>query len=151
MNNDLHRALRNAAVDVEIPVDESYYDNLHDRIMLEIAKTEVADLPFWHRPSRLIQQYGWSFLQLSGGLALTVVIGLKTAGILQQIWSASPTVQRAQNDKMILVEALKSPEDLSASFISYQRDSDFFLEIANHSISWNSSPGLNDFIGQGTN
>jgi hypothetical protein len=136
-------------------MDDAYFEGLHDRIMNQIEQTEVKSVSrvsaslSWLKT--ILKIHGWTFLQLASASVIFVVFFVKSSEFAQKAWSSSRTVQRAQNDKNIMKVALESPEDLSATFISFQKNEDFLMEVAANAMSDLSHDQFREFIGQKPN
>jgi hypothetical protein len=158
MKSKIHRDLKNSGR-LETPVDEAYYDRLHDQIMLKIDSTEIQPVSpirsFLSRSFYNFKQQRWpglrTSLQLGVAASALVIFSLKSADLFQNLWSSSRTVQLVQNNRDILSTALDSPEDLSATFISFQNNEDFLMEVASHVVSQLPNNQLQEFVGQEPN
>ncbi|MBL7672193.1 MAG: hypothetical protein JNM39_17065 [Bdellovibrionaceae bacterium] len=154
MNSRLRRTLKQSG-ETNISLDDAYFERLHDRIMKQIDATKVEPVSQFdailNRSRSLFKLHAWSFLQLTSAAALFVIFCGKSTDFVQNVWSSSRTVQRAQNDKKIVRVALQSPEGLSASFISFQKDDDFLMEVAANSMNDLSRDQFREFIGQKAN
>lgn len=154
MNSQMRRTLKQSG-ETKTPLDDAYFERLHDRIMSQIEVTKVEPVSrldsILNWSMSVFKHHAWSFLQLTSAAALFVIFCGKSTDFVQNVWSSSRTVQRAQNDKKIVKVALQSPEDLSASFISFQKNDDFLMEVAANAMNDLSHDQFREFIGQKPN
>ena len=120
---DLEKKLRQEDL-VELPMDEKFYEVLHNKIMASIDKTEVKPL------SRLAKT--WVFLETktkphkalakkvikTGFVGLTLTLALGLAGL---------SAQNASSQIRIIQEAKKNPTQCSDLVVSYQEEKIFML------------------------
>lgn len=120
---------------VELPMDEKFYDNLHDKIMSSIQKTEVKPL------GRIAKT--WIFLETKAkphralarkvikagfiGATLTVALGL--AGMSAKMYRDVYVAQNASNQIRIVQEARQNPTEWTELVVSYQDADDFYADV----------------------
>lgn len=119
---------------VELPMDDIFFDKLHDKIMLSVEKTEVKKLnklsKTWvflerkthaHRSKvRKAAKIGMSAVLIAAGVSL-MQIGLE----LQPGLPLSSDI----NQSSIISEAKKNPIEWSELAAHYQNESDFYSDI----------------------
>lgn len=133
MSNDITNALKTAD-DVELPMDEAFYERLHDKIMARVDETEIKRLPSWTtfiaRPKNYLRSHwkGW----LGSGMSMVAVgyVGLQMTTLASSVIPESHTYKVVQNERAFLQNALGSPESFSNSLISHQSQGDFISEVA---------------------
>src|SRR5687768_15573489 len=115
---DITRALKTAD-DIEMPTDSQYFDQLHDKIMAQVAETEIKSVPPWqaviNRPKTYVKTH-WKLWVATG-------FSISTAGFLSFHISAhvsswipeSHTFKVVQNEKEFLQKALGSVETFSGT------------------------------------
>lgn len=120
---------------LELPMDEKFFENLHDKIMSSIEKTEVKPLSRWTKT--------WVFLETkakphraiakkvikTGFVGLTLTLALGLAGQSIKIYHDVYMAQTASNEVRILQEAQKDPTEWSDLAISYQNENDFYADV----------------------
>lgn len=120
---------------VELPMEEIFFDNLHDKIMLSVEKTEVKKL------SKLAKT--WVFLERKthgqrGKLKKAAKVGVSMMMIAMAVglvkvslerWSGLQAVAADFNKASILTEAEKNPMEWSELALSYQNENDFYSEV----------------------
>lgn len=120
---------------VELPMDESFYNNLHDRIMLSVDNAEIKKL------SKLSKT--WVFLErktshqrakfkkaAKAGVSVLVIaaaFGLLQLGYQSQVQNMN--LAQVSNQEGILQEAQKNPAQWSELAATYQNENDLFAEM----------------------
>lgn len=134
---------------VELPMDDQFFDKLHDKIMSEVQKTEVKSASHWSKT--------WEFLETKaryyrpsnnnrtlhlvkmGLIGVSVTLGLGLAMTSLKLFNMSSQNQMASNQQMILEQAIENPQDWVGMAASMQNDSDFYADVVNERL--NSSQG----------
>lgn len=120
---------------VELPMDDDFFNRLHDKIMAEVEKTEIKRSPVLLKPRNLLQAHWRGWLYPVGGLAS---VFLFSSLLLTQVSKVNQSMQRvgllSDGRERIAEAALISTEDLSQTLISSQSESDFFIDVANESF-----------------
>lgn len=139
---------------IELPMDDMFFDKLHDKIMADVAKTEVKPaVSKWAKP--------WVFLERQAryyrpennrrtlhlvkmglvGISLTLGLGLATMSL--KLFDMSAQNQMAANNRQMIIEqALENPQDWVEMAASVQNDSDFYAEVLNERLSSNQGVDL---------
>lgn len=120
---------------IELPMDEIFFDNLHDKIMLSVEKTEIKPAGKWSKT--------WVFLEqktvnqrarLKKGVKLSITIASLTAGIsfvnhqLNQ-QNQDNYANLDSNKTSIISEAQRNPAEWSQLAVNYQNENDFYAEV----------------------
>ncbi|MFS4459603.1 hypothetical protein [Bdellovibrio sp. HCB2-146] len=138
------------ADDFEMQFDDNFFDKLHDKIMAEVDKTEVAPPPMLMTPRNLLRAHWRGWLYPLGGVASLFVF---TSMLLGQVSKVNQSMQRvgliSDGHERIVAEALLDPTDLSQTLISTQSESDFFVDVATESIETLSVSKFNQIMGEG--
>ena len=138
---------------VELPMDELFFDKLHDKIMAEVEKTEIKPTNRWSK--------AWVFLESKaryyrpannaktlhvvkmGVVGVSLTLGLSLAMTSLKLFNMSSQSQLASNNKqMILQEALEHTQDWVEMAASVQNDSDFYADVINQRLSNNQGSDL---------
>jgi hypothetical protein len=120
---------------IELPMDEMFFDDLHNKIMMSVEKTEVKPV------SKLAKT--WIFLESQthkqaaklkkatkyGVTALTLALGVSLVNFCINWQSATDYAQANLNSSAIVSEAQKSPLEWSEMAGNYQNESDFYADI----------------------
>ena len=120
---------------IELPMDDVFFDQLHDKIMAAVDKTEVKSVTKWQKT--------WVFLdnktknhRYKARKAVKLSIAAVTMGLMVSVLSTSLNMyQQAQivqndiNQKAILQEAQKNPVAWTELALNYQNETDFYAEI----------------------
>ena len=138
------------ADDFEMQLNDDFFDKLHDKIMAEVDKTEVAPPPMLMTPRNLLRAHWRGWLYPLGGVASLFVF---TSMLLGQVSKVNQSMQRvgllSDGHERIVAEALLDPSDLSQTLISTQSESDFFVDVATESIETLSVSKFNQIMGEG--
>lgn len=131
---------------IELPMDEMFFDKLHDKIMADVAKTEI-------KPATSRLSKSWEFLERQAhyyrpsnnvrtlqvvkmglvGVSLTLGLGLATMSL--KLFDMSSQNQIASNRQIIIEQALENPQDWVEMAASVQNDSDFYADVMNERLS----------------
>lgn len=139
-----------ATDDLELPMNDDFFDRLHDKIMAEVDKTEMDSAPVLLTPRNLLRSHWRGWLYPLSGLASVFVF---SSLLLSQTSKVNQSMQRAgllsDGHERIVAEALLSPEDLSQTLISTENESDFFMDVARESFENLSESKFNKIMGRG--
>ncbi len=131
---------------IELPMDDMFFDKLHDKIMADVAKTEI-------KPATSRLSKSWEFLERQAhyyrpsnnvrtlhvvkmglvGVSLTLGLGLATMSL--KLFDMSSQNQIASNRQIIIEQALENPQDWVEMAASVQNDSDFYADVMNERLS----------------
>lgn len=120
---------------IELPMDENFFDNLHDKIMLSVEKTEVKPVSKWTKT--------WVFLEQKTvnqrakvkkvvKLSITVTTLAVGAGLVNyglDIYQQTKYAQKSLNKSSIISEVKRNPMEWSELAINYQNENDFYAEV----------------------
>ncbi|MCX7978748.1 MAG: hypothetical protein N2578_07060 [Bdellovibrionaceae bacterium] len=126
--------LRSEVDDLEMPLDEEFYEKLHNRIMLAIEQTEIESPPPILRIKRSVQA---SLRQWLGSGALSLVLVIAALAVSEAIANrvdGSHAVQSAWVTRELVHELSQGPDGLAASLITQESDREFFVDLAKVSI-----------------
>lgn len=138
-----------ATDDLELPMNDEFFDRLHDKIMAEINTTEMAPAPVLMTPRNLLRSHWRGWLYPAGGVtSLLFLVSL----LMPQVSKVNQSMQRvgllSDGHERIVAEALLSPEDLSQTLISTQSEADFFMDVARESFENLSVAKFNKIMGE---
>lgn len=131
---DIEKKLKQVDL-VELPMEEKFFQNLHDKIMSSIEKTEVKPLSRWAKT--------WVFLETkakphrslarkvikTGFVGMTLALALGLAGLSAKGYHDVYVAQNASNQSRIIQEAKENPTEWSELVISYQDTNDFYADV----------------------
>jgi hypothetical protein len=146
-DKQLKRTLK-AEPAMELPMDDAFYERMHDRIMAAVEQTEIAPEPKWQKPARVIKANWKSWLFAGGSMMMVVVAALQTPSVVSSFLDESHVVKVVRNEKAITEETLKSPENFSETLISYQTQDDFFVDVAERSFHDLSQEHVREIMGE---
>nr|BFD58521.1 hypothetical protein CKG001_06280 [Bdellovibrio sp. CKG001]BFD61949.1 hypothetical protein BdHM001_06300 [Bdellovibrio sp. HM001]BFD65786.1 hypothetical protein HAGR004_08080 [Bdellovibrio sp. HAGR004] len=138
-----------SADDLELPMNDDFFDRLHDKIMAEVEQTVIQPTPVLMTPRNLLRSHwrGWLY-PVSGVASLFVLASL----LIPQVSKVNQTMTRAgllsDGHERIVSEALLSPEEISQTLISTQSESDFFMDVARESFENLSVDKFNKIMGE---
>ncbi len=118
---------------IELPMDELFFDDLHNKIMLSVEKTEVKPLSKWTKTWVFLEQKSLNQLpKLKKVVKLSITATSITIGIGLLKFSLSSQMSYAQNNtnkNLILTEAQRNPMEWSELVVNYQNENDFYADI----------------------
>jgi hypothetical protein len=137
------------ADNLELPMNEDFFDRLHDKIMAEVEKTDIAPAPPMIASRNLLRKHWRGWLYPAGGItSLFLLLAL----VLPQVSKVTEGMQRAglasDGQDRIASRALLTPEELAQTFISSQSDSDFLMDVASESFENLSIAQFNKIMGE---
>lgn len=139
---------------IELPMDDMFFDKLHDKIMADVAKTEIKPATSkWAKPWVFLEQQARYYRPSNNvrtlhvvkmglvGISLTLGLGLATMSL--KLFDMSSQNQMAANNRQLIIEqALENPQDWVEMAASVQNDSDFYAEVLNERLSSNQGVDL---------
>lgn len=128
---------------IELPMDQEFFDNLHNKIMLSVDKTEVKPVSKWTKT--------WVFLEKKtlvprakakkvvrlGITATTIATGVGLLNFGLNLSTQMSSVQVNLNKSSILSEAKRNPVEWSELAVNYQDENDFYADILSQALSHN--------------
>lgn len=138
---------------IELPMDEMFFDKLHDKIMADVAKTEIKPTTKWAKPWVFLERQARYYRPSNNvrslhvvkmglvGISLTLGLGLATMS-LKLFDMSSQNQMAASNRQQIIEQALENPQDWVEMAASVQNDSDFYAEVLNERLSSNQGVDL---------
>ena len=118
---------------VELPMDDMFFDNLHDKIMCAVEKTEVKRVSKWEKTWVFLdQKTAWrakarKAVKVSIA-AVTMTIGISMLSLSLNFYQQAQYVRENINKKSIIEAAEKNPAAWS-ELMTYQNENDFYSEI----------------------
>lgn len=138
---------------IELPMDDMFFDRLHDKIMADVAKTEVKPAASkWAKPWVFLERQARYYrpsnniktlhLVKMGMVGISLTLGLGLATMSLKLFDMSSQNQIASNKQMIIEQALQNPQDWVEMAAAVQNDSDFYAEVLNERLSSNQGVDL---------
>lgn len=124
---------------LELPMEEQFFDNLHNKIMLSVAKTEMKPVNKWEKTWVFLEQKTINHrVRLKKGVKLsitatTLTLGLGLLNYALSRYQKGLELQNDLNKSSIISEAKKNPVEWSELVISYQNENDFYADILSQS------------------
>ncbi len=120
---------------IELPMDDLFFDKLHQNIMTAVDKTEIKHVKKWQKT--------WVFLERGaepyrakarkavklGLAAVTFSLGLSLLSASINLLQQAEIARLEINKKTILTEAEKNPLAWSELIANYQSENDFYADI----------------------
>lgn len=129
---------------IELPMDDLFFDKLHDNIMKNVEKTEVKPAKRWtktwvflerkakyYRPANNIQSLRVVKMALAG-VTLTLGVGLSAGSYI--LFNMSSQARIVSNKQAIVKEAAVNPEGWIELAASLQNDTDFYADVVNQKL-----------------
>ncbi|MBO9667398.1 MAG: hypothetical protein J7501_11380 [Bdellovibrio sp.] len=120
--------------DLELPMNEDFFNKLHDKIMAEVEQVEIAPAPVMMRPRNILRAHWRGWLYPVGGVMSVL---LMSTFMIPHLAKVNEGMQRAglasDGRERIVMEALLSPDEISQTLISSQTESDFLVDVASES------------------
>lgn len=120
---------------IELPMDDLFFDKMHDKIMASVEKAEIKAVSKWSKT--------WVFLERSTSaqrskLKKAVKLSITAFSLLLGVSLLNASLTRYQNSTVanlelnknsILNEARQSPLEWQEMVANYQNENDFYAEI----------------------
>jgi hypothetical protein len=121
--------------DIELKLDDVFFDRLHDKIMAQVAETNIEPPMALAKTRQMLRAHWRSWLGPVGGVMSVAFV----AGLISPLWMQfEKSLQRSglwsDGEQRIAAEAVLSLDELPQTFIVSQSESDFFIDVANNSI-----------------
>ncbi|AFY00417.1 hypothetical protein [Bdellovibrio bacteriovorus] len=138
-----------AADDMELPMNDDFFDRLHDKIMAEVEMVEIKPAPVLMTPRNLLRSHWRGWLYPVSGVASLMAFAVL---LMPQVSKVNQSMTRAgllsDGHERIVSEALLSPEEISQTLIITQSESDFFMDVARESFENLSVDKFNKIMGE---
>jgi hypothetical protein len=118
---------------VELPMDDIFFDQLHDKIMCAVEKTEMKKITRWDKTRVFLDhKTAWrakarKAVKVSLA-AVTMTIGLNLLNLSLNFYQQAQFITQDINKKTIIEAAKKNPAAWS-ELMSYQSENDFYSDI----------------------
>ncbi len=151
-NMEKMRKRLKSADDLELPMNDDFFDRLHDKIMAEVEKTDIAPTPVFIASRNKLRAHWRGWLYPTGGL---MSLALMASLLVSQVSEVNRSMQRAglvsDGQARIAAEAILTPENLSQTLISTQSEADFLMDVAQESFENLSVANFNKIMGEKSN
>ena len=120
---------------LELPMDDFFYEKMHDKIMQAVEKTEFKTEPKWHKARVFLERNAERYRSTSKKVLKVAVISLVTSiaigflGVSQRLYSDLQADRSLNNQGRIIQEARNNPQEWAEMAGNYQNENDFYAEI----------------------
>lgn len=119
----------------DLPLDDSFFDKLHDKIMAGVEDTEMAPAPVLMMPRSILRRHWRGWLYPMGGLMTLLMVSSFLLGYAGKINQSMQRVGLLSDGReRIVAEALKASDELPNNLLSMQSEADFFVDVASESF-----------------
>ncbi|MBC7742956.1 MAG: hypothetical protein H7061_12220 [Bdellovibrionaceae bacterium] len=120
---------------IELPMDEKFFENMHNQIMQAVEQIEVKPPSRWAKTWIFLEttaqrQRGLTRKIIKTGFAgLALLTGLGLVALCAQIYIDVKEFNNMGNQSKIIKEAKKNPVEWSELVVSYQNENDFYADV----------------------
>lgn len=120
---------------LELPMDDSFYEKMHDQIMQAVEKSEIKTEPKWLKTRVFLEQKSQRYRMAYKKVAKLVVVSLVTSiaigflGVSQRLYVAIEKSKNLSNQTKIIQEAKRHPQQWAELAGNYQNENDFYAEV----------------------
>ncbi len=120
---------------LELPMDDSFYKKMHDKIMQAVEKTEFKAEPKWHKARVFLERSAESYRSTGKKVLKVTVISLVTSiavgflGVSQKLYTSLQDNQNLNNQGRIIQEVKNNPQEWAEMVGNYQNENDFYAEV----------------------
>ena len=120
---------------LELPMDEMFFENLHNKIMMSVEKTEIKPASKWTKTWVFLEQKTMHHrTKMKKAVKLGITATTLTLGVSLLYYSLNLSKQMANashevNKTSILSEAQKNPSEWSELVVNYQSENDFYADV----------------------
>ena len=126
---------------IELPMDEMFFEKMHEQIMQAVEKTEIKQQTKWSKTKVFLETKGRKHLPDSSKVLKSVFMMFVASltfglgGLSVKLFKKTHELQEVSlNQKKILIEAVKAPEAWNALAAMSQNDNDLYQELLNQKI-----------------
>lgn len=115
-------------------LDDAFFEELHDEIMLKVEQVEVKKISSWQRWANRFRKSAKIVSQRLGAQLVMVTV---VAAVIFQAFRIENRWRQTMNEYKIeefVIQAIQDPSKMSQSVLTHQNESDFFLDVANRSF-----------------
>ena len=120
---------------LELPMDDSFYEKMHDQIMQAVEKSEMKTEPKWLKAKVFLEQKSQPYRAVYKKAVKVAVVSLVTAiavgflGASQRLYVTIEANRNLSNQSKIIQEAQRNPQQWAELAGSYQNENDFYAEV----------------------
>ncbi len=120
---------------LELPMDESFYDKMHEKIMQSVEKTEIQSQSKWSNAQVFLETSSNRYRSVYKKAVKLVVVTLVTSiaigflAVSRQLYVAVEARENLNNQARIIQEAKRNPQEWARLVANYQSENDFYAEV----------------------
>lgn len=120
---------------LELPMDNFFYEKMHDQIMHAVEKSEMKTEPKWFKTRVFLEQKSQRYRSASRKIAKLAIVSLVTSiaigflGVSQRLYVAIENNKNLTNQSKIIQEAKRNPQEWADLVVNYQSENDFYAEV----------------------
>ena len=120
---------------IELPMDDSFYEKMHDQIMQSLEKTELKSQPKWSKARVFLEQSSQRYRSTYkkavklAVICLVTTIAIGFVGASHRLYVAVDAQKNMNNQARIIQEAQRNPQEWAALVGNYQSENDFYAEV----------------------
>lgn len=120
---------------VELPMEDLFFDQLHNNIMAAVEKTEIKKPTKWQKAQIFLERESqpWQAKARKAAkfslAAVTLMLGLSVLNYSFTTYQKAEIARLDINKKSILSEAQKNPQAWSQMAANFENENDFYAEV----------------------
>lgn len=120
---------------LELPMDEMFFEDLHNKIMMSVEKTEIKPASKWTKTWVFLEQKTMNHrakmkkVVKLGITATTLTLGVSLLNYSLNLSKQMDYAGNEINKTSILSEAKKNPSEWSELVVNYQSENDFYADV----------------------
>ena len=120
---------------LELPMDDFFYEKMHDKIMQAVEKTEFKAEPKWHKARVFLERKAENYRSTGKKVLKVAVVSLVTSiaigflGVSQKLYTSLQDARNLNNQGRIIQEAKNNPQEWAEMAGNYQNENDFYAEV----------------------
>ena len=124
---------------LELPMDDQFFDQLHQNIMCAVEKTEIKPVKKWQKTWVFLEQQAAPYRARARKAAKLGLAAVTFSLVMGLIHMSFKTYQQAElaridiNKRSIIEEAQKNPLAWSQLVANYENETDFYAEVLSQS------------------
>ncbi len=120
---------------LELPMDDSFYEKMHDQIMQAVEISEKKAKPKWSNTRIFLERHSERYRSTYKKAVKVAVVSLVTSiaigflGVSQRLYVSIEANKNLSNAGKIIQVAKHHPQEWADMAVSYQNENDFYAEV----------------------